>query len=1265
MRHFRKQLISSDPLSDKFRTFQVTLFFCALLSAFCLCPDPSVGAMDISDEPLIVQSKPPPANIMIVMDDSGSMTFEFLVDGYYEGRFNKPNYNEASSYAYIYDYMGDNAYTIDGWYLGSEGRAYWKSQWYGRNALYYNPNIAYSPWPSHAGRTFSNADMNTPAPNPTYDQDHDNLDLDAASFILVNESAPNLEVNHSHYFLKDNNDNVWLVIIDGNATPNPAIKYYKVTKFGQVGTHADNQTVEKVTQVENPEDVPEEIITERTYDQERQNFANWFTYHRRREYVAKNALALVIESLNDVRVGILGINGQLIVPLKPLNVWNGAEYEDQRDELLEALYTYDSWTGSGGGTPLREGLNAVGQYYKNNSPWLRHWSCAGKAIGTCGDKEAEGDDPPYFSNGGACQQSFTIIMTDGYYSTVGTDLGVDNADGDNDTDWDGGFYGDSLSNALADVAMYYYEKDLNTGLEDLLNDPNLLNNGGVAKPHHQHMVTFGLAFGVEGNLKPLDYNDDPASADFMKCKSGAASCTAGDYPDWPSTITVRSKDTIDDLYHATVNGRGDFLTAKNPVDLTNAMVALIDSILSRLGSASSVSINGDSLYGAINDNVLMFHSSYNSSDWSGDVRAYTVNDITGFIETPAKWSAAESLNAMDWEDRNILSYNGSVGVDFDPAETLIEWETVLGSDYVNIINYVSGQEDIKGFRVRNWLLGDIVHSSPVYENGFVYAGANDGMLHAFQITVTNVLGVKTVSGVEKFAYVPSFVHQNLVDLTLDETPMVHKFFVDLTPTVATGYELLGGEEIDQTILVGGLGKGGKGYFALDITNPTSMAKNKVLWEFPDDSTSSYKPDMGYSFSKPVVVQTNSEVAEEAWVVIAGNGYDSTNGNAILYVLNPQTGSVILSIPTNSETGNGLSTPTAVDINFDRKVDFVFAGDLRGNMWKFDFTGNAASKWSVAYNDGSINQPLFQAKDPDGLPQPITTKPEVMFHPKEHELRKHGLMVLFGTGKFLEELDLTDTQVQTVYGIWDYGDRALWPGPWGRYSKDDDKEYVGAFLRPELSNPNHIEQNVTLLQQTATTYEDVEVQLEGGETVVFDVRVMSGNEPNWYTKEDQATDPPSFPDLAEQDEEIPGHAGWYWDLPLDGERVVSDVLLRDGRLIVLPFTPYEDPCMAGGSSFLMEIDAISGGHSGGIIFDINNDGVIDARDLVTIGKDEGGKDIKVIIDGIKMVGKVNPPAIALLDEEIEIKYLSSSSGAVHTVKEKAVRLGVTYWKELDK
>ena len=212
MGHFRKHLVPSSQLPDKVRTSSVMLLFCTLLSALCLLPATVAGAMDLADEPLIVQSKPPPANIMIGMDDSGSMTFEFLVDGYYEGRFNKPNATESSSYAYIYDYLGDNAYEIDGWYLESEGRLYWQSQWYGKNALYYNPNNLYKPWPNHAGRTFSNADINTPAPHPIYDSDYDNLDLDAGSFSVVATGGPNTEVNHAHYYVKDNNNNVLSLI---------------------------------------------------------------------------------------------------------------------------------------------------------------------------------------------------------------------------------------------------------------------------------------------------------------------------------------------------------------------------------------------------------------------------------------------------------------------------------------------------------------------------------------------------------------------------------------------------------------------------------------------------------------------------------------------------------------------------------------------------------------------------------------------------------------------------------------------------------------------------------------------------------------------------------------------------------------------------------------------------------------------------------------------------------------------------------------------
>jgi type IV pilus assembly protein PilY1 len=331
--------------------------------------------------------------------------------------------------------------------------------------------------------------------------------------------------------------------------------------------------------------------------------------------VAKYAIAQVIDKLQGVRVGILGINGTILVPLKPLGVWKDGVYYDQRDVLLSELYAYDS----DGGTPLREGLNDVGKYYKENSEWLKHYD-GGKT---------KGDAPPYDSeaDGGACQQSFTIVMTDGYYSRSINDLGADNADGDNNTVWDGGVYEDSLEETLADVAMYYYENDLNTSLPDLLNDPSLLKPNAIDTARHQHMVTFGVAFGVTGNLQPEDYDDG------MLCIN-SANCNLGQPPDWPGSIGVRSKETIDDLYHATVNGRGQFLTARDPRELADSMLALMDNILSRLGSAASVSINGDSLYSMVSEDVVMFQASYKTNDWSGDVKAYAVDSITGLLYHP-------------------------------------------------------------------------------------------------------------------------------------------------------------------------------------------------------------------------------------------------------------------------------------------------------------------------------------------------------------------------------------------------------------------------------------------------------------------------------------------------------------------------------------------------------------------------------------------------------------------------------------------------------
>ena len=526
-----------------------------------------------------------------------------------------------------------------------------------------------------------------------------------------------------------------------------------------------------------------------------------------------------------------------------------------------------------------------------------------------------------------------------------------------------------------------------------------------------------------------------------------------------------------------------------------------------------------------------------------------------------------------------------------------------------------------------------MHSAVVFIDDVVYVGANDGMLHAF----------KAIDGTEIFGYVPYLVFDHLKDLA--DPDYDHRFYVDLTPTVQKGEELLGGDG-EQAILVGGLGKGGMGYFALDITNPNAMSEDQVLWEFPRQATSAADvADMGYSYSKPVVVQSMSTKIGESWVVIFGNGYNSASGKSVLFILEAATGNVIRKIEAGIGPDNGLSSPIAVDVDFDEKVDFVYAGDLKGNLWKFDLTSDNSAEWDVAFKEGGTAAPLFTALDRDGDTQPITARPDVMLHPE-----MHGYIVCFGTGKFLGSSDFDDLRLQTIYGIWDYGDRVFIP-PLG-WSDDDDSEFLGTFRVPnEAAQLSNQPETVKLLQQVAS-----EVTVGSGADEII-VRILTDEEPQWITTED--SDDKQMPnpfELASND------AGWYLDLDVyAGERVISDVILRDGILIVIGFIPEESRCGSGGDSVFMELNAFTGGQLAGVNFDIHDDGGVGQDDYVQIEKD--GETIYVPPSGLKLAGNLQPPAIIQLNETTEKKYLSSSGGGIVEISERTAKTGIAYWMEM--
>lgn len=375
------------------------------------------------------------------------------------------------------------------------------------------------------------------------------------------------------------------------------------------------------------------------------------------------------------------------------------------------------------------------------------------------------------------------------------------------------------------------------------------------------------------------------------------------------------------------------------------------------------------------------------------------------------WNTAEPLKGLDEPNRRLLDEDA---VDDGDASS-------------NILDYIRGDQSneypaLLAMRPRASALGDIIHSNPTYvaaPNGLrtdneyarwagetgridreprVYVGANDGMLHVFD----------AADGSEVYAYVPSMLMGELNKLKA--RPFSHRYFVDGKLTAKDAFFAKGGSGTAtwHTVLVGTLGGGGRGVFALDITNPdlsnedaTSGSDIKVLWE----KDASADNDLGDSFSRATIVQLN----DDAWYAVFGNGYNSENGVAKLYLVNIGTAAVT-KISTSSGTAvspNGLSTPTLLDTDKDGKADYAYAGDIDGNMWKFDLTATTAGLWSL------VSGPLHPAQTAGA--KAITSAPRVALHPNS------GYIVYFATGRLFTEADVDDSSVQSMYGIWDSGE----------------------------------------------------------------------------------------------------------------------------------------------------------------------------------------------------------------------------------------------------
>jgi type IV pilus assembly protein PilY1 len=744
-----------------------------------------------------------------------------------------------------------------------------------------------------------------------------------------------------------------------------------------------------------------------TYNEELQNFANWFQYYRSRINIARAGVGQAFAKQGaGMRVGFGTIN------------YPGTKIQGVGTDFAPAakssfLNTYYSQVIPKAGTPLRKAMDEVGQYFMDqskNGPWENVPGNSGTSVQT------------------TCRQNFNILMTDGYWNGTGASSPRNtNVDGSTSTSSMNKFftytpskpYMDGEPDTLADVAMYYWVTDLRPDWNDVKKKNVPVSKDGVDTAFWQHLVQYTVGLGVKGSLDST--KDLPA-----------LSSTGSNSKTWPTA----ADNQVDDLWHAAVNSRGKFFSAANPTQFADALNSALNEISARAGDAAAVATS-NTILGA---NTKVYTSTYMTGDWSGRLEQKTLDPVTGNIKS-TDWNTDTTIPAA--AARKIVSSGsgGTGGIDFiydqlsaahkqvfDTAAALYPTPNIVNG--TQLLDYIRGDKTKEGqpFRSRKLLLGDLVNSDPQYikegrnagygnlpvgsvgqssyidyyngnlknRSATVYVGSNDGMLHAFNASEDSN------KGKERFAFVPQEVIANLPELA--KPNYVHKFYADATPMIADA-ALGTGTTPWRTVLVSGLGAGGRSFFALDVTDPTVFDKSKVMWE-RSASFPTVDNDLGYTFGVPQV----GRLRDGRWVAIAGNGYESASGKAVLYILNLATGAILYKLDTgvgNTTTRNGLSTPKIL-YNSDSTINSVFAGDLQGNIWKFNFVDSTTLPIVTTPQVGIGGTPLYRSN------RPITSQPQLYPHPQG------GFMVLFGNGKIYEDTDPTTTTEESLYGIWDKG-----------------------------------------------------------------------------------------------------------------------------------------------------------------------------------------------------------------------------------------------------
>ncbi|CBL44037.1 Putative type IV fimbrial biogenesis protein PilY1 [gamma proteobacterium HdN1] len=954
---------------------------------------------------------------------------------------------------------------------------------------------------------------------------------------------------------------------------------------------------------------------------ERKNFAVWYSFYRNRALSTLSAANIAFTGLpSSIRFAWQSL-GNCTTIGSDSTYCNKNWIRKFNGQHAGSFFNWLPLIPFNQSTPLASALKRAGAFFSSSDPWAYNpnpLAANGAALATV-------QIPEY-----ACRASYHIMMTDGMWNgTTVEDVQPSSFrhDGTDATMPDGvgkytqqrpfvAKYSDDTKN-LGDLAFHYWGTDLRTNLANdvkpVIVAPNAANPAAQYwDPRNdpatwQHMTTYtvGLGLGKALNFAGLQWAGGTyAGQAYQNLLNGTKT--------WPKA-SADSDNNVYDLWHAAINSRGEFFSAESPDAIVQAFREIVSRISNRTTSAGAPGVVASIVEDQLTREV--YETKFNSEDWSGDLTKFKINEDGIRV---AIWNAQAQLEGRTYSSRNIKMFDADASgklKDFTWGNLSDDQRAFLNQNYdtssapvdsrgESRVNYIRGDQSgessgASSFRPRSGKLGDIVNSSPVivgtpkfvpyladlidggrdadgnsvYEafrnahrselegtetapprRQMVYVGGNDGMLHGFDAS----------TGEERFAYVPSVAFENLARLTAQSYKGTgHRFFVDGTPVVSDVYY----DNAWHTVLVGTMRAGGRALFALDVTDPENIT---LLWEktFSDADFT----NLGYTFAQPVIARLHTG----EWAVVMGNGYgnqSSTNvDKASLMVIDVKTGDMVkeLVVAGDAAKANGMSSPKLADNNSDGIADYAYAGDLQGNVWRFDLVTTSAtpaspdpfkksvvgtmlpSSFAVSYA-GTPFYKTLDGRTSGAAPQPIMAPPSLVRHPTGK-----GYIVVFGTGRYFETVDgnVNTTAAQTLYGIWD---------------RETKGQSTSARTSPKRIN---------LQQQTIDKVTSDNPFADN--SAVAGLRLISNNPVTWLDASGNTV-----------------KQGWFLDLKVGstnaGEMMISPMATRGQLLLVSTITPNSDPCKEGVESWLYGIDPATGGRTKFSVFDLSDDKKVNVGD----------------------------------------------------------------------